>query len=127
LPWPKGAAGNNLYMSVGRRRVLTPAARAWRDDAIARILSTAPGIWFTDQDAVAAWPMHLSIVGYEPDKRRRDADGLIKATQDAVALALGFDDKRIRKVEAELVAKGAYPPGVEGPCLLVELTYLVKE
>jgi hypothetical protein len=52
---------------------------------------------------------------------------LIKATQDAVALALGFDDKRIRKVEAELVAKGEYPPGVEGPCLLVELTYLVKE
>jgi Holliday junction resolvase RusA-like endonuclease len=122
LPWPTRAMTNNLFMSVGRRRVLTPHARAWRDDAMMRIHAVCFRDHFKD-DA----PLRLSITGYEPDKRRRDADGLIKATQDAVALALGFDDKRIRKVEAELVAKGAYPPGVEGPCLLVELTYLVKE
>lgn len=121
LPWPKDATTNHTYITQGRRRVLSPKARAWRDDVIVRVRSVGFGTRF-DGDS----PLRLSIVAYQPDRRRRDADGLIKPTQDAIALACGFDDARIRKVESELVPKGEWPSDVEYPGLLVELTYWTK-
>lgn len=120
LPWCR-VSGNNLYFTRGRKRVLSPEARAWRDDVIVRIRSVGFGTRFDDEH-----PLRLSIVAYQPDRRRRDADGLIKPTQDAIALACGFDDARIRKVESELVPKDEWPSGMSAPCLLVELTYWAK-
>lgn len=42
-------------------------------------------------------PIHVWIDGYPPDKRRRDADGLLsslKASLDGIADAMGVDDRR---------------------------------
>lgn len=47
--------------------------------------------------------LHVEIVIATPDARRRDVDNMIKATLDALALALDFDDARVAAVVARRV------------------------
>lgn len=92
---------NHLYVTArGGRRVLTEAARAWYDLAIPAIAAQARGY------TVPAGPLRLSIVLYHLS-RSRDLDNALKASQDAIAKALGFDDKRI---DLLTVARGVGKP-----------------
>lgn len=92
---------NHLYVTArGGRRVLTEAARAWYDAAIPAIREGARGY------AVPPGYLRLSIVLYHLP-RSRDIDNALKAAQDALARALGFDDKRI---DVLTVARGVGKP-----------------
>lgn len=92
---------NHMYLTVrGGGRVLTPEARAWYDRACKAIAESAAGY------VVPGGPLRLTIVLYALP-RSRDLDNALKAAQDALAKALGFDDKRIDYLA---VARGAGKP-----------------
>ena len=98
LPWPTGVTTNHLYERMGMRRRLTPKASAWRDHAVIAIWgdSRRCGAPIVVPDGDLA----LTLDAYQPDRRRRDLDNLIKLAQDALALALGIDDSRVTAIHA---------------------------
>lgn len=92
---------NHMYLTVrGGGRVLTPEARDWYDRACSAIAESAAGY------VVPSGPLKLTIVLYHLS-RARDLDNALKAAQDALAKALGFDDKRIDYLA---VARGVGKP-----------------
>lgn len=80
---------NHMYLTTrDGARILTPRARAWYDLAIPTIQDGARG-W-----ACPAGPLRLELVLYALP-RTRDIDNATKAAIDAIARAVGFDDRRI--------------------------------
>jgi crossover junction endodeoxyribonuclease RusA len=95
LPLPPGV--NNQYVSVGRRRVLSGPARAFNGD-VAKIVAR-----LRDDGRLPAGregPFRDALLGvylvfFFETPHRRDLDGGLKITLDALGRALGFDDRAI--------------------------------
>ena len=107
LPWPP-VSTNRLYATVsantrgGLARVLVPEARAWRDEVIVRARGWG---WYPPKTGDLALLLWICM----PDRRRRDISNYVKLTEDALALALDFDDSRIRTLHVERQVDKANP------------------
>lgn len=95
LPLPPGV--NNQYVTVGKRRVLSAEAKSFKRD-VARIISNlrakgliAPAI----EAALAEAAIGVYLVYYFETPHRRDLDGGLKITLDALSRNLGFDDRAV--------------------------------
>lgn len=84
VPIPPGV--NNLFATVGKRRVKSKRYRDWREAAWASVMQQ------TRPEAIRG-PFVASFLVTRPDKRKRDLDGLLKAPLDLlVDLGLIDDD-----------------------------------
>ena len=95
LPWPPSV--NRYWRSVNGRAILSRDGREYRALALAAMI----------QQGVARAGMvgrlWLSVDAFEPDRRRRDADNLLKAPLDAMAHAGVFgDDSQVRRMHVEI-------------------------
>ncbi len=102
LPWPPGV--NNLYATVGKRRILSNGYRAWREEAgwlaLAQRLPKVIG------------PYSLRIVLDRPDKRKTDLDGRAKAIIDLlVKIGLTSDDHLLQTLTLEWSDRPPAKPG----------------
>jgi crossover junction endodeoxyribonuclease RusA len=95
LPLPPGV--NNQYVTVGRRRVLSKEAQAFKRD-VAKVMeraraagSVTPAI----ETALRNGLLGVYLDFYFETPMRRDLDGGLKIALDALAEALGFDDRAI--------------------------------
>jgi crossover junction endodeoxyribonuclease RusA len=95
LPLPPGV--NNQYVTVGRRRVLSKPARAFKQDVAKLIERMRIGGSLTRQVEAAFADSLLGVymTFYFETPRRRDLDGGLKIALDAMATALGFDDRDV--------------------------------
>jgi crossover junction endodeoxyribonuclease RusA len=95
LPLPPGV--NNQYVTVGRRRVLSAPAKAFNRDvgkAVAALRSR--GTLDPVHDRLFADSLlGVYLVYYFETPMKRDLDGGLKITLDALASAIGFDDRAI--------------------------------
>jgi len=95
LPLPPGV--NNQYVTVGKRRVLSAAAKTFHHDTaklIARL--RGEGVVTAAHDAAfvdALLGVYLTFFFETP--MRRDLDGGLKIALDALARGLGFDDRAV--------------------------------
>jgi crossover junction endodeoxyribonuclease RusA len=95
LPMPPGV--NNQYVSVGRRRVLSKEAKAFKRDVskqVERLRSNghlSPHV----ESVLGTCLLGAYLTFYFETPRRRDLDGGLKIALDALATALGFDDRDI--------------------------------
>ncbi|WP_029215497.1 RusA family crossover junction endodeoxyribonuclease [Kallotenue papyrolyticum] len=91
LPLPPSV--NQQYATVNGRRVLSRAARAWRAEARLALsgLELPPALQATLRHGYVA----LFLDVYFATPLRRDLDGGLKITLDAICEALGVDDRRV--------------------------------
>jgi crossover junction endodeoxyribonuclease RusA len=103
LPLPPGI--NQQYATVKGRRVLSKASRRYKKDArkIIRRLRVEGVISDGLVAAVRQCFVGLFIDFYFETPLRRDLDGGLKITQDAICKALGVNDNRV--VDVHLVKK----------------------
>ena len=103
LPLPPGV--NNLYVTVNGRRVLSQEGKAFKSVARARIDemrfsgSVSDGLL----EALKNGYLSLFIDFYFATPMKRDLDGGLKITQDAICEALGINDNRV--VDIHLVKR----------------------
>ena len=95
LPLPPGV--NNQYLSVGRRRVLSPTAKAFNRDVSKLISAQRSSGHLAPQTErqIADSLLGVYLVYFFETPHRRDLDGGLKITLDALASALGFDDRAV--------------------------------
>ena len=95
LPLPPGV--NNQYVSVGNRRVLSQGAKSFHRDVEKHIAGLrARGVLSPATElALADAALGVYLVYYFETPHRRDLDGGLKITLDALSRALGFDDRAI--------------------------------
>lgn len=95
LPLPPGV--NNQYVTAGKRRVLSKTARTFRKDASATIQSLRESnrITLEAERALKASLLGVYLTFYFETPLRRDLDGGLKITLDALADELGFDDRAV--------------------------------
>jgi crossover junction endodeoxyribonuclease RusA len=95
LPLPPGV--NNQYVSVGRRRVLSAPAKAFNRDVAKTIssLRAKGALSPAAEEALAATLLGVYLVYYFETPHKRDLDGGLKITLDALGRALGFDDRAV--------------------------------
>ena len=95
LPLPPGV--NNQYASVGSRRVLSATARSFNRDVAKTIdeMRRKGVISQATEQTIAASLLGVYLVYYFETPHRRDLDGGLKITLDALGRALGFDDRAI--------------------------------
>ncbi|MGN6483191.1 MAG: RusA family crossover junction endodeoxyribonuclease [Thermomicrobiales bacterium] len=95
LPLPPGV--NNQYVTVGKRRVLSKPAQAFKRD-VTKLLA---GMRERGQlDPVVEQAFGASLIGayftfYFETPMRRDLDGGLKIALDALGKGLGFDDRSV--------------------------------
>jgi crossover junction endodeoxyribonuclease RusA len=95
LPLPPGV--NNQYVTVGRRRVLSAPAKAFHRD-VARAISalrSAGKIVPSGERMLAESLLGVYLVYYFETPLKRDLDGGLKITLDALGRTLGFDDRSV--------------------------------
>ena len=86
---------NHLYINNGNGgKVLGDGARLFRQ-------LVAVACQFGGYTSAPDGDLVLTVRLTFPDKRRSDLDNRLKACQDALALALGFDDARIARLTVE--------------------------
>lgn len=85
-------ATNNIYLSAGHRRVLTPEAREWRDAAVAVLISTSIGLTLPSE------PLAIHIRLYPGNKRKWDVDGRQKLILDSLVESGLLDDDNYERV-----------------------------
>jgi len=93
LPWPPSV--NHYYRRVGHRTLISREGRKYRTEvcAILRDLQMRP---FDGELA-------MTVDAYPPDKRRRDADNLLKSLLDSMQHAGAYyDDSQIKKLTIEM-------------------------
>ncbi len=88
LPWPPSV--NHYWRARGRRRFISPMAKAWLDEAI--LLLRASRVRFDR-------PVKVSMFLSPPDRRRRDGDNLEKAIMDALVKAGVIRDDSLEYVK----------------------------
>ena len=95
LPLPPGV--NSQYVSVGNRRVLSPSAKSFHRDVEKHIagLRTRGALSTAAEQAFANAALGVYLVYYFETPHRRDLDGGLKITLDALSRTLGFDDRAI--------------------------------
>lgn len=98
LPVPPSI--NHHYATVQGRRVMSTAGRAYKTEVGQRILTALAGHRHRADllACVQAAPLTLTIRFYFASAIRRDVDGGLKITQDAVCDALGVNDNRIAEI-----------------------------
>lgn len=95
---PLGVSVNHMYLVTMRGVRLSDDARAFKVGAATITRNAAQRIgWLYPAKA----RLSLSLSLYMPNNRRADISNLIKATEDAVAEALGFDDQCIDRIVVE--------------------------
>jgi len=109
LPLPPGV--NNQYVTVGKRRVLSKQARAFHRDtaAVVNDLRSRGAIdddWLTD---LREQPLACDLVFYFETPFRRDLDGGLKITLDAICTLLDLDDRYIVSLTLEKRLDPLYP------------------
>ncbi len=107
LPWPPGV--NNLYATVGKRRIMSKRYTAWREEAgwLARAQRLPKVIG----------PYRISIVFDRPDKRKTDLDGRAKAIIDLlVKIGMTPDDHLLESLTLSWSDK---PPGKPGAAHII--------
>jgi crossover junction endodeoxyribonuclease RusA len=95
LPLPPGV--NNQYATVGNRRVLTKEAARFKR-AAKRLLLGAEGeraLVPGEEDRLRDAYLGFYLTFYFETPFKRDLDGGLKITQDAVCEALGLDDRNV--------------------------------
>ena len=103
---------NHMYVNNGRGgKVLGDGALLFRQ-------LVAVACQLGGYSEAPAGDLALTVRLVFPDKRRCDLDNRLKAAQDALALALGFDDSRITRVVAE---RAGYDKGRPACELLLEV------
>ena len=95
LPLPPGV--NNQYVTVGRRRVLSKDAKAFHRDvaAIVQELRSRGGLdegWLA---TLKEQPLAVDLTFYFETPFKRDLDGGLKITLDALFERLGLDDRYV--------------------------------
>lgn len=95
LPIPPSI--NHQYATVNGRRVLSSAGRAYKTQVGHLVWLALRGSPFklTLRDRLLAEPLVISIRFFFSSALRRDLDGGLKITQDAVCEGLGINDNRI--------------------------------
>ncbi|MDQ3653953.1 MAG: RusA family crossover junction endodeoxyribonuclease [Chloroflexota bacterium] len=95
LPMPPGV--NNQYVTVGNRRVLSKPARAFRKDVAVLVerLRTKGQLDPATEKALQSSLLGIYCTFYFTSPMRRDLDGGLKITLDALGDTLGFDDRRV--------------------------------
>lgn len=95
LPLPPGV--NNQYLTVGRRRVLSPTAHAFHRDA-AKVVARGRrdgAIAAETEASLRDALLGVYLTFYFETPYRRDLDGGLKIALDALGRALGFDDRAV--------------------------------
>ncbi len=103
LPLPPGV--NNQYVTVGNRRVLSKEAARFKR-ATKRLLLGREGLAaLSDEEHARLREGYLGLYldFYFETPLKRDLDGGLKITQDALCEALGLDDRRV--VDIHLVKR----------------------
>ena len=103
LPLPPSI--NQQYATVKGRRVLSRASRAYKKD-VARTIGQLRKEGVISEELVTALQegfIGLFIDFFFQTPRRRDLDGGLKITQDAICDALGVNDNRV--VDVHLVKR----------------------
>lgn len=92
LPWPPST--NRLWRNVGSKTLLSAEGREYRKQVALSILEQrVPCIRMNGS-------VHVTIVAFPPDKRRRDLDNLQKAALDSLThCGVIEDDSFIDKLE----------------------------
>ena len=95
LPMPPSV--NNQYVTVGNRRMLSKPARAFRKDVSVLIerLRTKGQINAATEKALQKSLLGIYLTFYFTSPMRRDLDGGLKISLDALGDCLGFDDRRV--------------------------------
>ena len=95
LPLPPGV--NNQYVTVGRRRVLSKPARAFKQDVAKLIerMRISGDLSRYAESAISSSLLGVYMTFYFETPRRRDLDGGLKIALDAMATAIGFDDRDV--------------------------------
>lgn len=103
LPLPPGV--NNQYATVGGRRVLSREARRFKAEVgeTLRALGMESGAPDVTLDTLRSSYLSLFIDFYFASPLKRDLDGGLKITQDALCEALGVNDNRV--VDIHLVKR----------------------
>lgn len=93
LPLPPGV--NNQYVSVGRRRVLSKEAKAFKRAAAAvvRDLLTSDPTAEELAKSLQNTPFACDLVFYFETPFKRDLDGGLKIALDVLSESLGIDDR----------------------------------
>jgi len=105
LPYPPSV--NHYYRRVGPRTLISREGRRYREQvcAILRTLCVRP----------LEGPLEVRIDAYPPDRRRRDADNLLKSCLDALQHGgLYRDDSQIVRLQIE--KRGCVPGGTRTIC-----------
>lgn len=95
LPLPPGV--NNQYLTVGRRRVLSKSAKAFTGDVHKLInrLRSQGELSRQTESTLCTSLLGVYLTFYFETPRRRDLDGGLKIALDALATAIGFDDRDV--------------------------------
>ena len=103
LPLPPSI--NTQYSTVNGRRVLSEVARHWKREVEKRIRLIEERDILTDSMLDAFSRNHLSFFldFYFATPHRRDLDGGLKITLDAICVALNLNDNRV--VDIHLIKK----------------------
>jgi crossover junction endodeoxyribonuclease RusA len=97
LVLPLAPGVNSQYATVGRRRVLTAAARTFNRD-VKKIVERArlDGIvTLASEQLLKSSLLGVYLTYYFETPHRRDLDGGLKITLDSVCTSLGLDDRTI--------------------------------
>ncbi len=103
LPLPPGV--NNQYATVNGRRVLSAEARAYKEAVRRQVddLNFSGRVTPSMLDTLRSSYLALFIDFYFASPLKRDLDGGLKVTQDALCEALGVNDNRV--VDIHLVKR----------------------
>ncbi len=95
LPLPPGV--NNQYATVGNRRVLSKEAARFKRAAKLLLLGSSGDAVLSDDEHEQLKASYLGFYldFYFETPLKRDLDGGLKITQDAICEALGLDDRRV--------------------------------
>lgn len=111
LPWP--VSTNHLYSVFRGRKVLSHEGRAYFNTSIALLIRQKVKLQTV---FLEKRPIKATYKIYPPDKRLRDADNLLKATQDSLVKAgIITDDRYIKRfyvIEKEIVPNGKIVVGL---------------
>lgn len=87
---------NSMYIHTRFGTRLHPKAEAFRDMAVLRIREALAGEYWP-QEAQYRLTLH---VWFPNEKQPRDLDNAVKLLQDALAAALGFNDRQVVELHA---------------------------
>lgn len=102
VPWPPTV--NSYYSHTKRGVFISKKGRQYRDEVLSEIQQQTPNMQLDES-------IHLTVILYPPDRRRRDLDNYMKALLDACTEAgLWEDDSLIDQLyilRGSVVRQGA--------------------